>query len=136
MPTDIALSTNTATGTLELRQAQPMPDGSGYAAFLVVRSGGFAAALPYFVTTDAWRGFVAALAGMCAGAGGVARLPARDGDDHIAIAAAGEGLITVSGSLREMDDQSLRFRFATSSRGLDALVEGARRVAEDEARRA
>lgn len=128
MPTDVALSSNSATGAIELRQAQPMPDGSGYAAFLVVRSGGFAAALPYFVTAQAWRDFVRALDDVTVADGAPARLHARDSEDFIAIAASGDGQIAVFGSLREADDQLLRFRFTTPSAGLEALIAGVRRV--------
>lgn len=131
MPTDLALSTNTATGALELRQAQPMPDGSGFAAFLVVRSGGFAAALPYFVTTGAWREFASALDRVTAGDGKPARLRARNSDDFVAITGGGDGLLSVFGSLHEPDDdQLLRFRFMTPAHGLAPFAAGVRRLAD------
>lgn len=130
MPTDLALSTNSPTGALELRQVQPMPDGTGYAAFLIVRSGGFAAALPYFMTAEAWREFVHALPGVGAVDGAPARLRARDSDDFIAISGAGDGQVAVHGLLHEPDDdQMLRFRFLAPAHGVAALVAGARRIA-------
>jgi hypothetical protein len=125
MPRDIALSTNTATAALELRQAQPMPDGSGYAALLVIRSGGLAAALPFFATAEAWRAFTQALAAVMAADAPPARLTARTGDDFIAIAGAGDGAIAVSGVLHEPDDQLLRFRFVAPSAGLAPFLHGA-----------
>ncbi len=51
MPLDLALSTNTPAAALELRQAQPLGDRRHLAAFLVVRSGVFAAALPFVFTS-------------------------------------------------------------------------------------
>ena len=130
MPTDVALSTNTPTAALELRQAQPMPDGSGYAAFLIVRAGPFAAAVPFLATGDDWRGFARALGRVPSGDGAPARLRARDGDDHVAIASAGNGLLAVTGSLHDPDDdQSLRFRFTTPMGGLAAFAAGVQRVA-------
>lgn len=130
MPIDLSLSTNTSTGALEFRQAQPMPDGSGYAAFLVVRSGGLAAALPYFWTAGAWAGFVEALAALRREGLGAARLPAREGDDYLDIAHGGDGLLAVSGMLHDAhDDQLLRFRYLTPLHGLDGFLADARRLA-------
>ncbi|MDB4878751.1 MAG: hypothetical protein JWL60_197 [Gemmatimonadetes bacterium] len=129
MPTDLALSTNTSTSALELRQAQAMPDGSGYAAMLIVRSGGFAAAVPYFVDTAAWQRFGEGLAEVAAGGEGVAELEGRGSADRVRVANAGDGLVAVSGTLHEREGaQELRFRFTTSARGLDALVEGVARL--------
>jgi len=131
MPTDVALSTNTPSAALVLKQALPMPDGSGYAAFLVVRAGPFAAALPFLATSDAWLEFVRALERVPAGDGAPARLRAREGDDFVAIAGAGEGLLAVSGSLHDPDDdQALRFRFTAPVQGLAAFLSGVRRVME------
>jgi hypothetical protein len=130
MPRDIALSTNTATGALELRQAQPMPDGSGYAALLVVRSGGLAAALPFFATTEALRVFTHALGAVTAADAPPARLTARTGDDYIAIQGAGNDSIAVSGMLHEPEDQLLRFRFVTASAGLTAFLAGISALSE------
>ena len=101
----------------------------GYAAFLIVRSGGFAAALPFFVTTAAWQAFAGALDGVTAVDGPPARLRARTGDDFIAIEGAGEGQVAVSGVLSEPDEeQRLQFRFVTSASGLPALQAGVKRV--------
>ena len=136
MPIDIALSTNTAVGALELRQAQPMPDGSGYAALLIVRSGAFAAALPFFVSADGWNAFRDALVGLThvshASTALPARLAAREGSDAIELAAAADGMVAISGTLHELEgDQSLRFRFVTDARGLDAFVAAAERLSAD-----
>lgn len=126
MPTDIALSTNSPTGALELRQAQPMPDGTGYATLLVVRSGAFAAAIPFFVGTDEWERFVRALPGIAASDAAAARLPSRAGDDFVAIGGGGDGFIVVSGTLHELDEQQLRFRFTAPAGGLPQFIAAAR----------
>lgn len=129
MPIDIALSTNTATGALELRQAQQMPGGAGYAALLIIRSGGFAAAVPFLATTGSWRSFSDALDRMTLEPGSSARLISREGEDEIIIADATDGTIAVSGTLHEAEhDQMLRFRFLAPSAGLPALLAGVREL--------
>ena len=74
MPLDLALSTNTPTATLELRQAQPLGDQHRIAAFLVVRSGAFAAALPFVFTRDALVTFAESLDRITRHAKGIATL--------------------------------------------------------------
>ena len=131
MPIDIALSTNRPTGALELRQAQPMPGGAGYAALLIVRSGGFAAAVPFLARTSGWRDFLASLDRMILEPGSSARLVACEGEDEITIADGSDGTIAVSGTLHEKDqDQMLRFRFLAPSAGLPALLAGVRELVE------
>jgi hypothetical protein len=123
MPVDVALATNTPTGALELRQAQPLTNGMVFGAFLVVRSGGLAAGLPYFVTRGALTAFVAALRDL--GTGGAARLPARQGSAFVALEMQAEGDVAVYGELEE-GEQLLRFRFVTEPRGVAALYDGLR----------
>jgi hypothetical protein len=124
MPVDVALATNTPTGALELRQAQPLTNGIVFGAFLVVRSGGLAAGLPYFVTRRALTAFMAALREL-EPAGGAARLPARQGSAFIALEMQPEGDVAVYGELEE-GEQLLRFRFVTEARGVAALYDGLR----------
>ena len=131
MPIDIALPANTPTGALELRQVQAIPDGTAFAALLVVRSGGLAAALPYFVTRDAFREFVEALGDVVIGAATPARLPARDGSGMLVLGTASDGMMIVSGHLEEECDQLFRFRFVTDVRGAATLHEGLRSLLDE-----
>jgi hypothetical protein len=124
MPIDITLAANTPTATLELRQAQATSDGAAFAAFLIVRSGGLAAALPFFVTRNALHEFLAALEGLANGASTPARLPAREGAGVLALEIAPDGRMIVSGELEEDEDQRLRFRFATDRQGAATLYTG------------
>jgi hypothetical protein len=126
MAIDITLAANTPTATLELRQVQPTPKGAGFAAFVIVRSGGLAAALPYFVTSDALREFVHALDGAVGGIATPARLPTRDGLGELVIEITSDGDMIVSGRLEEGADQLLRFRFTTEARGAATLRDGLR----------
>ena len=121
---DIALGSNTPTGTLELKAAQPLPDDSGLAALLVVRSGSFAAALPFFVTNRAVREFTDALGAMVRQSEGDARLAARDRADFLAVTRSADSA-TVSGVLTEEGgEQRLQFRFDTRASGLASLHGG------------
>ncbi len=129
MPHDIALATNTAIGTLELRQAQPLPDGQSFGALLVVRSGGLAAALPFFFTRQALRQFVDRLDALGTGE---ARLGAREGGDFVALTTLDDERAAVFGELQEDDGvQQMRFRFETPRHGLESLAAGARRLLLD-----
>lgn len=126
MAIDITLAANTPTATLELRQAQAIPDGSGYAALLVVRSGGLAAALPFFVTGNAVRELVHALDAKTGGVATPARLSSRDGSCTLVIEVTPGDELAISGQLAESDDQQLRFRFLTHLRGAGELAAGLR----------
>lgn len=128
MPTDILLATNSPTGTLELRQAQRLPDGKLFATFLIVRSGAFAAAVPYFVTRVALAEFVDALDRMRRGAGSAARLPASESDGFLAMELDASRSIAVSGELHEGREQTLRFRFVTAPGAVEELQRGLREL--------
>jgi hypothetical protein len=129
MPIDIALATDAPTGTLELRQAQGLRDGNTFGAFLVVRSGGFAAALPFFFSRAALGDFTHALGTLADARVGEARLPAREGDDFLALGMGDGDTATVQGELREPENgQLLRFRFQTPIDGLTRLRDGAQRL--------
>jgi hypothetical protein len=130
MPIDIALGAETPTATLALREAQPLPDGSGFAAFLVVRSGAFAAAMPFFFTEAARDALIAGLDHLVAGRSGTARLDARDTADSLTLTAGADGgAVSISGTLHDPDsDQLLRFRFPAPRPAVTPLVAGLRRL--------
>lgn len=134
MPMDIALGSNTPTGTLEFRAAQPLPDNSGLGALLVVRAGSFAAALPFFVTRNALREFTDALGVMTNGASGAARLPAREGGDFVHVTRSADSA-SVTGELSEDGgEQRLQFRFDTRASGLASLHGGLCRLLDSQVR--
>jgi hypothetical protein len=129
MPIQIALANNTPDATLELREAQPMGAGD-FAAFLIVRSGVFAAAMPFLFTKHALQGFVAELDGLLTAQHAKATLPARAEGSFVALErTAGDG-VSVNGTLRDPEgDQRLEFRFPAAPASLEPLLEGVRRLA-------
>lgn len=129
MPLDLALSTNTPTATLELRQAQPLGDGHHHAAFLVVRSGAFAAALPFVFTQDHLDTFAESLNVLRTTRSGTASLQASASDDIIRFESADEGKLRVCGELHEAEGaQCLAFSFAAEWAGLDTFNDGIHRL--------
>ncbi len=129
MPLDIAFSTNTPTATLELRQAQPLGDGRHHAAFLVVRSGAFAAALPFVFTQDHLASFAESLNSLRTTRFGTAILRASTSDDIIRLESADEGKLRVCGELHEAEGtQRLVFSFAAEWEGLDTFNDGIHRL--------
>ena len=134
MPIDVALSTNTPTATIELRQAQSLAEGHHLAAFLLVRSGAFAAAMPFVFTRDALGAYADALVALSASRSGVAELRAAENDDMIRFDSREVGQLRVSGELNESENaQRLTFRFAAEWAGLDAFLEGIRRLRTENA---
>ncbi|MDQ2667264.1 MAG: hypothetical protein M3Z05_14790 [Gemmatimonadota bacterium] len=129
MPLDLALSTNTPTATLELRQAQPLGDGRHHAAFLVVRSGAFAAALPFVFTQDHLATFAESLNALRTTRSGTASLQAGKSDDIIRMESVDEGKLRVCGELHETEGtQRLTFSFAAEWEGLDTFNDGIHRL--------
>ncbi len=129
MPVDIALSTNSPTATIELRQAQPLGDGRHLAAFLIVRSGAFAAALPFVFASDDLLSFAEALETLSTARSGVARLPSSENDDVIRFESADVGQLRVCGDLNETSGaQRLTFSFVAEWEGLDAFTDALRHV--------
>ena len=129
MPIDIALANGTPTGMLELREAQPLPDGSAFAAFLVVRSGAFAAAMPFFFTDAALVALILELDDLSAGRGALATLSARGVENFIAFERALGDVVSVTGELHDPDDdQLLRFRFPTRLPALESVLDGVRQL--------
>lgn len=129
MPLDIALSTNTPTATIELRQAQVLGEGRHLAAFLLVRSGAFAAALPFVFSRDELVSFTVALDALYATRSGVAHLNGRENGDIIRFESAHVGELRISGRLHEGSEaQQLAFNFAAQWNGLDRFLDGLRRL--------
>ncbi|MEP6992029.1 MAG: hypothetical protein ABJA80_13945 [bacterium] len=112
MPLDLALSTNTPTAALELRQAQPLGDQRHVAAFLVVRSGVFAAALPFVFTSRALASFTEALDTVARSRTGEAELSGRDGGNIVRFEVNAGGALHITGTLADPDDDTQRLQFA------------------------
>ena len=129
MPVDISLSSNSPTATIEMRQAQPLGDGHHFAAFLIVRSGAFAAALPFIFARDDLLSFAEALETLSTTRSGVARLPSSENDDVIRFESADVGELRVCGELDEMSGtQRLAFGFVTEWEGLGAFIDTLRQL--------
>jgi hypothetical protein len=129
MPLDIALSTNTPTATIELRQAQPLGDERHHATFLVVRSGAFAAALPFVFARDQLASFAEALDGLFSTRSGTASLRASTSDDIIRFESADPGRLRVCGDLHETEGtQRLTFSFVAEWEGLVMFIDGIHRL--------
>lgn len=126
MPSDLALSTNTPTATFELQQAQPLGDGRFFAAFLLVRSGAFAAARPYVVLRQELLDFAEAVSSLLTTHAGIAHLAASDGDDVVRLEATDAGGLRITGTLHDPDDsaQLLRFGFTAQWEGVPYLADG------------
>src|SRR2546430_2369798 len=134
MPVDLALSTNTPTATLELRQLQPLGSGEHLATFLVVRSGAFAAALPFVFTRDALRVFSRDLDTVWRAKTGEARLVSNAGGDMISFAATEDARLRISGDLHDVEDeQHLRLAFWAEWEGIAPLADGLRKMSGDHA---
>jgi hypothetical protein len=129
MPIQIALANPAPDATLELREVQPMRDGD-FAAFLLVRSGAFAAALPFFFTRGALHDFLGPLATLVAGGAGAATLASMEAS-FIALHAGPANTLVVKGTLREANpEQSLEFAFAVATADAEPLLDGLRQLAE------
>lgn len=131
MPLDLALSTNTPTATLELRQAQALGDARHHAAFLIVRSGAFAAALPFVFARDALRAFADALENLRAERVGSASLRGSMSDDVIRFESGDPGKLRICGDLYEAEGkQHLTFSFVAEWEGMDTFADGIRQLRE------
>lgn len=127
MPADLALSTNTPTATFELHQIQSLGDRRHFAAFLIIRSGPFAAATPFVFTTNALREAASGIESMVGARAGAAQLAAREGSDVITFEASEAGALRIAGRLRDADnDQHLQFGFRAEWDGMSALAQGMR----------
>jgi len=112
---DIALSSNSSTAALELREIQRYADGSGFVTLLVVRSGGFAAALPFYFELPRLMEFVEALQGMDRTLSGSATLKPTWEPGFVTFELDQHGHVRVFGELRETTEheQWLQFSFNT-----------------------
>jgi hypothetical protein len=135
MPLDIALSTNTPTATIELRQAQTLNEGRHLAAFLLVRSGAFAAALPFVFARDEADSFAQALDALNATRSGKAALNGSENEDVIRFESGHVGELRVTGRLHEgAEAQQLNFNFVAEWDGLSSFIDGLRQLRAGDAR--
>lgn len=129
MPIQIALANPAPDAALELREVQPTRGGD-FAAFVVVRSGGFAAAVPFFFTRRALLDFVAPLSALVTGGTGAATLTSTTAGSFITLEPTTNG-VTVKGTLREADPgQSLEFGFPTARANTEPFLVGVRTLIE------
>jgi hypothetical protein len=121
---DIALSTSSPTATLEFRQLQRFGDGSGFATFLVIRSGAFAAALPFHFEPDRLSEFISALESMDRTLKGEATLKPTWEPQFLSLELDGSGHVRVFGEPVESSEheQRLHFSFLTDQTCLRPLA--------------
>lgn len=117
--TDIALTTNVPAASLEMKQLQPIGDAR-FATLLVVRSGAFAAALPFSFERASLRVFVQDLQEMRT-VGTSAALAAVDRSASIRFEPGPSSRLTVLGELKE-GEQRMTFSFSTDQSCLGTLV--------------
>ncbi|MBA3671963.1 MAG: hypothetical protein H0W68_08065 [Gemmatimonadaceae bacterium] len=133
MALDLTLTNSSSTAALELRQAQRMTGGRYVAAFLVVRAGAFAAALPLVCETVAVTRFVNALDALGPGdSSNAAVLLSHEGECSITFSPGSGSTLIVSGELRPQageEEQLLRFRFLTTRDDAEPVSSGLRRIA-------
>ena len=129
MPILLALANAAPDATLELREVQPMRGGD-FAAFLVVRSGAFAAAVPFFFTRRAMEHFSHPLVALVATGAGAATLTSTTAGSFIMLEGGPNDTLAVSGTLREAEgNQSLEFAFVVARADARPLSDGMRRLA-------
>ena len=109
---DIALSSNSPIAALELREIQRYADGSGFATLLVVRSGGFAAALPFYFEPPCLTEFVHALKGMDRSLSGSATLKPMWEPQFVTMELDHRGHVRVFGELVESKEHEQRLQFS------------------------
>ena len=128
MAVDVALSTNSPVATLALKQVQPIPGDRHLAAFLVVRSGTFAAALPFIFERTAGDQFVDAIETLRHAEGGEARLGSVNGPDYIMMRSIDDDGLRIAGELHDPEDdaQHLAFGFVAQWAGMEPFVTGLR----------
>jgi hypothetical protein len=124
---NVALDTNTAVATLELRELQPLSGVGALVCFLVVKSGAFAAAIPFAFAKDSLSHFVSELEMMAEEApatSGAARLEARLGGQYLGVDRLPGARVKVHGELRDDSphEQLLRFSFEVADRCLSGLA--------------
>jgi hypothetical protein len=122
--TEIALQTNDDSKILRMHDFERFEDGSGYRCSLVIRSGGFSCARPFYFDDSHFPDAITALQQMDAGHPGEAMLKGRWEDDHIRFVRNDLGHVTVTGQLHEHSElpQLLKFGFRTDQTVLRPLV--------------
>jgi hypothetical protein len=119
---DIALTTNAPDASLEFRDLQRFNDGSGFAAFVVIRSGAFAAATIFTFELARLNEFLEQLKELNSTLSGVAELKSTWERGAIRFEGKGKGHVRIHGELAE-HDQHLEFSFATDQTCLAPLFE-------------
>ena len=121
---DIRLTTNNATGALELRSLQRFGTKAGLVTFLVVRSGAFAAALPFYFERARLSDFIRELQMIDRTRSGTATLKSSAEPGCITFEVDGSGHLRVFGILidAEEHEQRMEFSFGTDQGCLGQLV--------------
>ena len=118
---DISLTTNVPDASLEFRQVQRFGDNSGVAAFVVIRSGGFAAATTFTFEIPRLKDFLSELDRLNATLSGIAELRPTWEPGAIRFEGDGKGRVRVHGELVD-DNQRLEFSYETDQTCLAPLV--------------
>ncbi len=121
---DIVLRTNSEDPFLALRNVQRFSDSSGFGAFLVVRSRGFAAERSFYVEPGPVVTFVEAVEHMDRSLTGTALLKPLYEGDLIELSLDSAGRVMVRGEIYEYSacPQQLRFQFETDQTCLAPLA--------------
>ena len=119
---DIALTTNVADASLEFREVQRFADGSGFAAFVVIRSGGFAAATTFTFEIQRLKDFLSELEKLNSTLSGIAELKPTWEPGAIRFEGDGRGKVRVHGELAD-DNQRLEFSFDSDQTCLAPLLQ-------------
>jgi hypothetical protein len=119
---DIALKTNAPDASLEFREVQRFGDSSGFAAFVVIRSRGFAAATTFTFETKRLKHFLSDLDKLNSTLSGIAELKPTWESGAIRLEGDGRGSIRVHGELVD-DKQRLEFSFVTDQTCLSPLLQ-------------
>ena len=133
MPFDIELGGATSTRAFAFRQCQPLPASSRLGALVVVRSGVFSAAMPFFMERKALRAWHRAIVELEQGELAEATLTEQQGRSSVVIARKNAGDVTIRGALYDPeDDQQLSFRLCVAIDALALLRQGLQEALNDQ----
>lgn len=126
---DIELQTHDSNAHLALKQLENQGGSAGYAAWITVRSRGFAGGQLVGFHTAHLAAFVDAIEAMGRTLQGRARLQSDYEDHFVELAVGPTGRVTVCGELHEYSEPSqlLRFAFDTDQTCLGPLASDLRR---------
>ena len=132
---DAVLRTNSERNSLALRDLKLFSDGSGGTCTLEVRSGGFAATVPFFFDPQPWANFLEKLQSMERNLQGSAKLGLNHEEPFIQMTLGNLGQLDVSGLLVEYTDrtQRLEFSFRTDQTALGGFASDLMEVARGNA---